>query len=89
MSDGAAARFVIGPDSRPAFTRYARLHEDRARGRTVALAPERAYELDPIGVIVLSAIDGQISVRDLAVAIADEIEQPRHHRQRFTVYQGA
>ena len=31
MSEAHAARFVIGPDSRPAFTRYARLHEDRAR----------------------------------------------------------
>ena len=72
MSDGAAARFVIGPDSRPAFTRYARLHEDRARGRTVALAPERAYELDSIGVIVLSAIDGRISVRDLCAKLAQQ-----------------
>ena len=55
MTEAAgAARFVDRPDSRPAFTRYARLHEDRARGRTVILAPERAYELDPIGLIVLS-----------------------------------
>lgn len=76
MSDGAAARYVIGPDSRPAFTRYARLHEDRARGRTVALAPERAYELDPIGVIVLSAIDGQISVRDLSARLAQQYAAP-------------
>ncbi len=28
---------------------------------------------------------GSISVQDLAVAIVDEIEQPRHVRQRFTV----
>lgn len=28
---------------------------------------------------------GRISVQDLAVAVADEIEQPRHVRQRFTV----
>ncbi len=28
---------------------------------------------------------GKISVADLAVAIVDEIEQPRHTRQRFTV----
>ena len=76
MSDGAAARFVIGPDSRPAFTRYARLHEDRARARTVALAPERAYELDPISVIVLSAIDGHISVRDLCAKLAQQYAAP-------------
>ena len=76
MSDGAAARYVIGPDSRPAFTRYARLHEDRARGRTVALAPERAYELDPIGVIVLSAIDGRISVKELSARLAQQYAAP-------------
>jgi pyrroloquinoline quinone biosynthesis protein E len=67
---------MIGPDSRPAFARYARLHEDRARGRTVALAPERAYELDPIGVIVLSAIDGRISIRDLSAKLAQQYAAP-------------
>ncbi len=76
MSDLSPGRFVIGPDSRPAFTRYARLHEDRARGRTVALAPERAYELDPIGVIVLSALDGRISVRDLSARLAEKYAAP-------------
>jgi putative NADH-flavin reductase len=28
---------------------------------------------------------GQISVADLAVAIVDELETPRHVKQRFTV----
>ena len=76
MSDLSPGRFMIGPDSRPAFTRYARLHEDRARGRSVALAPERAYELDPIGVIVLSALDGRISVRDLSAQLAEKYAAP-------------
>ncbi len=29
--------------------------------------------------------DSHISVRDLAVAVLDEVERPRHHRHRFTV----
>ncbi|TDT29354.1 hypothetical protein EV562_113219 [Streptomyces sp. BK208] len=29
--------------------------------------------------------DRTLSVEDHAVALLDEIEQPRHHRQRFTV----
>lgn len=29
--------------------------------------------------------DSHISVRDLAVAVLDELERPRHHRRRFTV----
>ncbi|MBM3576332.1 MAG: pyrroloquinoline quinone biosynthesis protein PqqE [Alphaproteobacteria bacterium] len=76
MSEAHAARFVIGPDSRPAFTRYARLHEDRARSRTVILAPERAYELDPIGLIVLRAIDGVTRVADLCARLAQQYAAP-------------
>jgi pyrroloquinoline quinone biosynthesis protein E len=76
MSKPHAARFVIGPDSRPAFTRYARLHEDRARSRTVILAPERAYELDPIGLIVLRAIDGETRVADLCARLAQQYAAP-------------
>ncbi|PWB89844.1 pyrroloquinoline quinone biosynthesis protein PqqE [Methylocystis sp. MitZ-2018] len=77
MSEAHAARFVIGPDSRPAFTRYARLHEDRARSRTVILAPERAYELDPIGLIVLRAIDGSTRLADLCARLAQQYSAPR------------
>ncbi|MCQ4190523.1 pyrroloquinoline quinone biosynthesis protein PqqE [Methylocystis suflitae] len=76
MSEAQAARFVIGPDSRPAFTRYARLHEDRARSRTVILAPERAYELDPIGLIVLRAIDGATRLADLCERLAQQYSAP-------------
>ena len=54
----AARRLVIGPATRPAFPRWARLHEDRARGPLVILAPERAYEVDAIGVAVLKLCDG-------------------------------
>lgn len=76
MSEARAARFVIGPDSRPAFTRYARLHEDRARSRTVILAPERAYELDQIGLIVLHAIDGATRIADLCERLAEQYAAP-------------
>ncbi|MGE4172905.1 MAG: pyrroloquinoline quinone biosynthesis protein PqqE [Methylocystis sp.] len=76
MSEAPAARFVIGPDSRPGFTRYARLHDDRARSRTVILAPERAYELDQIGLIVLRAIDGATRVADLCASLAQQYAAP-------------
>ncbi|MCX7898975.1 MAG: pyrroloquinoline quinone biosynthesis peptide chaperone PqqD, partial [Methylocystis sp.] len=71
-----ATRYIIGPDSRPAFARYARLHEDRARSRTVILAPERAYEIDPIGLIVLSAIDGETRIADLCARLAQQYAAP-------------
>jgi len=66
----AAQRFVIGEASRPAFTRFARLHQDRARDRFVVLAPERAYEVDAIGVAVLRLCDGARSVADIVAHLA-------------------
>jgi len=77
MADAAAAkRYVIGPDSRPAFTRYARLHHDRARERFVVLAPERAYELNDIGVAVLRLCDGLRSVADISAQLAEAYKAP-------------
>jgi pyrroloquinoline quinone biosynthesis protein E len=66
----AAQRYVIGPESKPAFTRYTRLHHDRARERFVILAPERAYEVDPIGLAVLRLCDGHRSLADIAAHLA-------------------
>ena len=56
----------------------------RARSRTVILAPERAYELDPIGLIVLRAIDGATRLADLCARLARAIRGAarRHHARR-------
>ena len=72
----AAPRFVIGEESRPAFPRFARLHHDRARERLVILAPERVYEVDPIGAAVLRLCDGQRSVRDIVAQLAAVYSAP-------------
>lgn len=77
MTDTCAGeRFVIGAESKPAFTRYARLHEDRARNSFVVLAPERAYEIDAIGLVVLRLIDGKASVAEIARRLAAEYSAP-------------
>lgn len=77
MSEAAGAtRFVVAPDSKPAFTRYSRLHHDVVRRRTVILAPERAYELDPIGLAVLGLLDGVASVADIAARLAKDYAAP-------------
>jgi pyrroloquinoline quinone biosynthesis protein E len=73
MSD---ARFVVTPEARPAFTRYSRLHEDVVRRRKVVLAPERAYELDAIGVAVLSLLDGSASVAEISQRLAAAYSAP-------------
>lgn len=43
------------------------------------------YRLGSEGPLMNGEAPGTISVKDLAVAIVDEIEQPRHLKQRFTV----
>ncbi len=72
----AAQRYVIGPQAKPAFARYARLHEDRARGRVVILAPERAYEIDAISLAVLRLLDGVASVADICARLAQQYKAP-------------
>ncbi|HYA73228.1 MAG TPA: pyrroloquinoline quinone biosynthesis peptide chaperone PqqD, partial [Roseiarcus sp.] len=72
----AAQRFVIGQGSRPSFTRFARLHHDRTRDRFVILAPERAYEVDPISVAVLQLCDGARSVADIVAHLAATYSAP-------------
>ena len=72
----AAQRFVIGQGSRPSFTRFARLHHDRTRDRFVILAPERAYEVDPISVAVLQLCDGGRSVADIVAHLAATYSAP-------------
>ena len=54
----------------------------------ILLAPgERTgqYRLGPDAPLMSGEAPGGISVADLAVAIADELENPRHVQQRFTV----
>src|SRR5271169_3653915 len=69
-SSYAEQRFAIGQESRPTFPRYARLHQDRARRRLVILAPERVYEVDPIGAAVLKLCDGERRVADIVSELA-------------------
>jgi uncharacterized protein len=44
-----------------------------------------AYRIGGDELLVDSAGNSAISMEDLAVALLDEVEQPRHHRARFTV----
>ena len=71
-----ARRWVIGPASKPAFARYARLHFDQAREQFVILAPERAYRVDPIGLAVLRLCDGQRSFADIVAHLAQAYSAP-------------
>lgn len=60
----------VSPDSRPRLARGVRLHEDRVRGRTVLLAPERVIAPNPTALEILRRCDGRLTfaaiVEDLA-----------------------
>lgn len=76
MSNNPSSRYHITPLSRPGFTRYTRLHEDCARGRFVLLAPERAYELDPISLEVLQNLDGVTMINNLCQKLSEKFVAP-------------
>ena len=60
----------------PTIPRGVRLHEDKVRGLWVLLAPERTINLDPIGLAILSEIDGVRSFSDLVATLAAKYEAP-------------
>jgi coenzyme PQQ biosynthesis protein PqqD len=68
---------VIGPADIPALPRGVRLAPDRVRGGTVLLGPERVLALDPVGVAVLTRVDGRASVAAICDDLAGTFAAPR------------
>ncbi|MFD0857483.1 pyrroloquinoline quinone biosynthesis peptide chaperone PqqD [Roseovarius aquimarinus] len=73
MTEGAAQ---IAGDAVPCLPRGVRLHEDRVRGKTVLLAPERVLDLDPVGLAILGQIDGQRNMRAIIDSLAELYDAP-------------
>lgn len=67
---------MIAQDSIPMLPRGVRLHEDKLREGWVLLAPERTIDLDPIGLAILSEVDGSCSFGDLVAALAAKYQAP-------------
>ena len=78
---------AFAPHDRPYLPRGVRLHEDRVRGHMVLLAPEKAIELDEIGVAILTRVTGEATfaqiVADLASTYHAPAEQIETDVQRF------
>ena len=66
----APAALAPAPGDVARLPRGVRLHDDRLRGITVLLAPERAVRLDPIGAAILSELDGRRSLAEIAAILA-------------------
>ena len=71
-----SSRYLVTPESRPAFPRWARLHRDRVREEWVILAPERAYKADAVGAAVLALCDGARSVDAMVGELAAAYSAP-------------
>ena len=67
---------LIAPDQVPYLPRGVRLADDPVRGIRVLHAPERALQLDAIGDAILSEVDGQRSLAQIAAALAARYAAP-------------
>jgi pyrroloquinoline quinone biosynthesis protein D len=61
----------------PRFAPGVRLHDDKARGRWVVMAPERMFVPDEIALEVLRLVDGARSLDDIVDALAAKFAAPR------------
>lgn len=61
----------------PRFARGVRLHEDKARGRWVVMAPERMFIPDETALEVLRLVDGVRDVESILDALAAAFDAPR------------
>lgn len=70
-------RMPVQEDAIVALERYARLREDKVRGCTVLLAPERVLFPCPTTVMILERLDGQKPLAAIVDELAEEFEAPR------------
>jgi pyrroloquinoline quinone biosynthesis protein D len=68
---------AVSPSDVPRLPRGVRLRLDEVRNAHVLLAPERAFNLDPVAVEVLQLVDGQRRVSDIVDALAARFDADR------------
>jgi pyrroloquinoline quinone biosynthesis protein D len=73
----AGRNINVSETSRPKLPRHARLKFDETRQVWVILAPERVLAPDEIAVEVLQLCDGERSVSDIVVLLAEKYAAPR------------
>lgn len=61
----------------PRLPRGVRLRFDETRGSHVLLAPERAFNVDEIAVMVLQLVDGRRSVAEIVDLLAGRFDEAR------------
>ncbi|EDM71324.1 pyrroloquinoline quinone biosynthesis protein PqqE [Roseobacter sp. AzwK-3b] len=67
---------AFGRHDIPYLPRGVRIHHDRVRGQNVLLAPEKAIELDEIGLAILSRVDGDATFDQIIASLAAAYDAP-------------
>lgn len=55
----------LAASDKPYLPRGVRLHQDKVRGGMVLLVPEKAVQLDEIGIAILERVDGKTSFLEI------------------------
>lgn len=67
---------TLDPQACPRLPRGVRVAQDKVRGGSVLLAPERALRLDDVGLAVLGEVDGTRTIKDIADILATRYNAP-------------
>lgn len=64
-------------DSIVFLPRGVRIIEDKVRGKTVLVAPERTVALDEVGVAILETLDGKKTLSDVVELLSEKYKAPK------------
>ena len=70
-------RLTVSGESRLVLPRHVKLQHDKVRDRWILLAPERVLDPDETALEILRLLDGQRSVEDIVVTLAEKYAAPR------------
>ena len=71
------ARIIATENSKPELPKYVRVQFDEVRQVHVAMAPEKLFWPDEIGVAILTKCDGTRSVAQIAELLAEDYDAPQ------------
>jgi pyrroloquinoline quinone biosynthesis protein D len=70
-------RLIVDRETKPYLPTYMKLRHDAGRDRWVLLAPERILSPDQIAVEILKLCDGNRTVEEIAVGLAEQYSAPK------------
>ena len=78
-------RVRMKADALPRLPRGVRLRDDPVRATTLLLAPERVLYPDSTGIAILRECNGESTIAEIAVRLAQRFEAPSEQIQRDVI----